>query len=191
MNRSLRSWISVAVLFSAAHLTGCTTMAPVSGASGDKFSRALDAMQSVEYKRAEGLLVSINEREPDHAGVWANLGIVLSHLERESEAVQALEQAINLNPNLAAAHNELGIIHREAGRLAQAEVAYKNALSADPDYAIAHRNIGVLYDLYLANPDKALEHYQRFIELDESDEQVSRWISELERRVPLREAHNQ
>lgn len=191
MSRSLHSWTSRLLLLGVAFLSGCTTLSPGAGASGDKFSRALDAMQSVEYQRAEGLLVSINEREPDHAGVWANLGIVLSHLEREQEAVQALEQAITLNPDLAAAHNELGILHRRAGRLSQAETAYRNALEADPDYAIAHRNIGVLYDLYLANPDKALEHYQQFIELDDSDDQVEKWILELERRVQIQEAHNQ
>lgn len=189
MNRALHSSISFIVPVILL-MTGCATVAPGNKAHTDKFSHALDAMQSVDYQRAEGLLVSINEREPDHAGVWANLGIVLSHLEREQDAVQALEQAILLNPDLAAAHNELGILHRRAGRLAQAKQAYSNALAADPDYAIAHRNIGVLYDLYLASPDKALEHYQRYIDLDDSDDQVEAWIVELERRVQIREAHN-
>ena len=191
MNRSSARSISAVLLLGTLLLAGCTTTAPKTGASGDRFSRALVAMQSTEYKRAEGLLVSINEREPDHAGVWANLGIVLSHLEREKEAVQALEQAIALNPDLAAAHNLLGVLHRRAGRLAQAESAYQAALAADPDHADTHRNIGVLYDIYLANPNKALEHYQRFIELDDDNEQVERWIVELERRVQVREAHNQ
>ena len=190
MSRSLCCWTSYSVLLIVMLVTGCATTSPGSGDADDKFSRALDAIQAVEYKRAEGLLVSINEREPDHAGVWANLGIVWAQLERESEAVQALEQAIVLNPSLAAAHNQLGVLHRRAGRLQQAEVAYQNALAANPDHAGAHRNIGVLYDLYLASPDKALEHYQRFIELDEADEQVEGWIIELERRVQVQEAHN-
>ncbi len=170
-------------------VAGCaTTGAPEPRLRG--FDDALSAMQSTDFGRAEGLLVSINEREPGHAGVWANLGIVLSHLERESEAVEALEQAITLNPGLAPAHNELGVLHRRAGRLAEAETAYRNALESDPGYAGAHRNIGVLYDLYLGQPGKALEHYQRYLELSAGDEQVERWIAELERRVTIREARN-
>ncbi|MBT8136110.1 MAG: tetratricopeptide repeat protein [Gammaproteobacteria bacterium] len=188
MNRLSARSISAAALVCSAVLSGCATTG--SGTPDERFGQALQAMQADNYQRAEGLLVSINDREPDHAGVWANLGIVLSNLEREAEAVQALEQAIALNPKLAAAHNELGVLHRRAGRLSAAETAYQNALDADSGYASAHRNIGVLYDLYLGQPDKALEHYQRFIELDSTDEQVQRWIVELERRVAVREARN-
>ncbi|NNF66623.1 MAG: tetratricopeptide repeat protein [Gammaproteobacteria bacterium] len=191
MKRLLHNWISFMALSGVLLLGGCTMSTTMPGASADKFSAALDAMNAEEYQRAEGLLLSINDREPDHAGVWANLGIVLSRQGRQEEALQALEKAIALNSGLAAAHNELGLLHRRAGRLLQAQTSYKAALAADQDYAGAHRNLGVLYDLYLADPNLALAHYQRFVELVPADKQVVKWIAELEVRVQQREAHNQ
>ena len=71
------------------------------------------------------------------------------------------------------AGNELGIVERKLGKFAEAEAAYQRTIAAEPNYAPAHLNLGVLYDLYLAQPQKALDRV-RALHRDCRREQASR-----------------
>ena len=63
-------------------------------------------------------------------------------------------------------------------------VAYEQAIDADPAYAPAQLNLGVLYDLYLWDAARALEHYDRYLALTtDNDDKVKRWVAELRRRT--------
>ena len=60
------------------------------------------------------------------------------------------------------------------------------ATRVQPDYAYAWYNLGVLYDLYMQDLSAALECYRRYLSESaegEADPAVSRWITDLERRV--------
>ena len=61
-----------------------------------------------------------------------------------------------------AAFNQLGIVYRKLGRFKEADDAYQRAVQIDPNYAIAYLNLGVLCDLYLQQPQRALEAYERY-----------------------------
>jgi tetratricopeptide (TPR) repeat protein len=65
----------------------------------------------------------------------------------------------------------------------EAEAAYMKAVTADPDYALAHYNLGVLNELYLQRLDLALQHFERYQDLGGDDEQVTKWIADLKRRL--------
>jgi hypothetical protein len=43
--------------------------------------------------------------------------------------------------------------------------------------------LGVLYDLYLGEPQKALDQYQHYIQLAGDNKQVAGWMVELKKRV--------
>ena len=88
-----------------------------------------------------------------------------------------------IDPEHAQALNQLGMTLRRQGKFEAAESAYLKAIEASPDYALAHYNLGVLNDLYLRRYDQALVHYERYQALAGEDEQVSRWIADLKRRV--------
>jgi len=81
------------------------------------------------------------------------------------------------------AGNELGIVERRLGKFAEAEAAYQRTIAAEPNYAPAHLNLGVLYDLYLAQPQKALDEFERYIEIAGENKQVAGWVVELRKRV--------
>jgi hypothetical protein len=57
------------------------------------------------------------------------------------------------------------------------------AVTVSPDYALAHYNLGVLNELYLQRLDSALHHFERYQEIVGGDEQVEKWITDLQRRV--------
>lgn len=107
--------------------------------------------------------------------------IQAGNLEKAEAELLALTQN---SPGLAAAHNNLGVIYRRSGRFKEAEQQYNAALSANGDSRDAHLNLGILYDIYLQQPAKALEHYERYQQLStEPDEDVALWITDLERRL--------
>jgi tetratricopeptide (TPR) repeat protein len=101
-----------------------------------------------------------------------------------TQAETALKAAVQINPANAPAGNELGIVERRLGKFADAEAAYQRTITADPNYAPAHLNLGVLYDLYLAEPQKALDEFERYIEIaGQGNRQVAGWVVELRKRV--------
>jgi tetratricopeptide (TPR) repeat protein len=88
-----------------------------------------------------------------------------------------------LNSEYAPALNQLGMLLRRNGKFLEAEAAYLKAVTAKPDYALAHYNLGVLNELYLQRLDSALQHFERYQEIVGGDEQVEKWITDLQRRV--------
>ena len=65
-----------------------------------------------------------------------------------------------------------------------ADAAYQRAVQIDPQYAIAWLNLGVLCDLYLQQPERALEAYERYLSLAQPpDAKVNSWVTELKKRL--------
>ena len=78
---------------------------------------------------------------------------------------------------------ELGIVERKMGKFTDAESAYQRSIASAPDYAPAYLNLGVLYDLYLSEPQKALDQFEHYLQLAGENKQVSGWVVELRKRV--------
>jgi type IV pilus assembly protein PilF len=68
------------------------------------------------------------------------------HAGRFSDALQAVDQAIALQPQNAVLRNFSGQIYFLAGRDAQAEQALRKALELDPYLTDAHNNLGAVFD---------------------------------------------
>jgi tetratricopeptide (TPR) repeat protein len=58
-------------------------------------------------------------------------------------AIKAYEEAIRLDPKLAAAHNNLGTAHFAAGRFEQAAASFQRACDLDPDFGQAFLNLAL------------------------------------------------
>ncbi len=84
--------------------------------------------------------------------------------------------------------NESAIELREKGQFSAAEKIYLSALSLREEHAPTHRNLGILYDLYVGDPTKALEHYSRYQALTGSEDRaMAGWIADLQRQHNRRE----
>lgn len=150
-----------------------------------RFDDALAKIAVGDSGDAERMLLGLVADHPQLPGPHANLGIVYLRTDRLALAERSLRTAVSLKPDGAEAWNQLGIVLRKSGRFADAEVAYQSALDADPAHANANLNLGVLYDLYLAQPAKAVAYFERYRDLDgAAGVPVAKWIAEIERRVP-------
>lgn len=175
----------------AAALAGCASggVTPSSGTGSvavnhSRFTAAFDYLRVADYDAAETELNKLARRTPDDPQVLINLGIVYARSGRLDDAGAVLTRAIALRPNAAVAHNELGIVNRLNGRFAESEKAYRAALDIDPAYAIAHYNLGVLLDIYMRQPEQALNHYQQYlVHAVEGDSKVRLWVKDLQRRT--------
>ena len=135
------------------------------------FAQALEHMQAANWAGAMDILEGLAAQNEQLPGVWLNLGIARSKLGDSDNAITALEQAIQLDPANAIAHNQLGIAYRQAGDLVRAEQQYEESLGADSRLADAHWNLAMLYELYLHEPARALHHYEEYQQLTGSDDQ--------------------
>ena len=65
---------------------------------------------------------------------WTNLGAAYLAKDKNEEARQALEKAVEADPESAPAHYNLGLALERLDRKKDAEREYKEALSADPKH---------------------------------------------------------
>jgi tetratricopeptide (TPR) repeat protein len=156
---------------------------PIPDRAAQQYRQALDMVRSGREADAELELKQLSVAYPQFAGPPLNLGLLYLKQSKLGEAETALKTAVKINPANVQAGNELGIVERRLGKFADAEAVYQATLAADPNYAPAHLNLGVLYDLYLAEPQKALDEFERYVELAGSNKQVAGWIAELRKRV--------
>ncbi len=155
----------------------------VAGPLQAEYDRAVATLQAGEVAEATRRFEQLAEANPKLAGPHLNLALIHVQADRLEQAETSLDAALARNGKSAPAHNLRGIVLRRQGDFDGAERAYRKALSASPDYAHAWRNLGVLYDLYLQQPQRALDAYQHYqAATSETDKEVALWISDLTRR---------
>ena len=88
--------------------------------------------------------------------------------KRYSEAVEAFEKSLNLDPTYIPAHSEMGFAYRLQGDYEKAKEVYLNALTVAPDDPGLHLRLGEVYQLL--NDQQAAEvefaEYRRLVSLN-------------------------
>ncbi|HWK73189.1 MAG TPA: tetratricopeptide repeat protein [Povalibacter sp.] len=160
------------------------TEAPIPPEALQQFDSAVASMSSGDLVVAEQGFRALSDAYPQYSGALLNLGILQAKAGKLEDAEKTIRAAIDRNANSAAAFNQLGIVYRRLGRFEQANEAYQRALQVDPNYALAYLNLGVLCDLYLQQPQRALESYERYLSLAATpDAKVAGWVTELKARL--------
>jgi Flp pilus assembly protein TadD len=155
----------------------------VDPATRKAFNDARQAMLTGHAERAEKGFLALTREHPEFGGPFANLGILYRQAGRLPDSAARLEEAARLGPRQASYRNELGITYRMQGAFAKARAAYEQAIELDPNYPAAVLNLAILHDLYLWEPPRALELYERYMALaPDGDERVAKWAADLRNR---------
>jgi tetratricopeptide (TPR) repeat protein len=157
---------------------------PIPPEATQQFERALTLLGAGDLGPAEAEFKRLSQAYPDYSGPLTNLGIVYLKTGKLADAEKTLKAATQRGEPSAAAFNQLGIAYRRLGRFKEADEAYSQSIKIDPNYALAHLNLGVLCDMYLNQPQRALEAFERYLQLTPNpDARVPTWVKELQGRV--------
>jgi Flp pilus assembly protein TadD len=84
------------------------------------------------------------------------------------QAVATWQQALELSPDDAKAHNNMGVAMAATGRRAEAEAEYRKAMELEPDYADSYSNLGIL-DAQAGDLEHSIPLLQKALELSPWD----------------------
>ena len=135
---------------------------PVSATLQAKLQRGLALHQQGKLAEAEKLYQEILQQEPTYFDVLHMLAVVALQTRRIERGVELISEAIELDPNVAAAHSDLGLALSDLNRNEEALASYDKAIALKPDFAKAYYNRGNTlnqmkrYEEALASYNKAL-----------------------------------
>jgi tetratricopeptide (TPR) repeat protein len=115
--------------------------------------------QSAERLLRHSLLVN-----PPSAATRYALGVILSALQRNDEALVCYDDLIALTPDFVDAHMKRGLLLSGLGRFAEAIVSYDNAIAIDPRHLDALQHKGEALH-YLGKFDEAIACYNQILSL--------------------------
>lgn len=112
----------------------------------------------VAYQRA-------SELDPDDLDTWNNLGIAHAEVGDVDRAKQAWKAALEVRPSYCKAHNNLGSLAFRYKKWDEARTELQSTLAYCPDDPIAHYLLGNIYYGPRRDPERALVHYERVVEI--------------------------
>ncbi|MDX1672070.1 MAG: protein kinase [Balneolaceae bacterium] len=139
-----------------------------------------EGVSLLEQRTPDAVLRSVDyfmdaiDEDPEYAPAWAILGEALIYIDfykydtMDNYSIspqEAIDTALELNPDLAESHASLGILYytQKMGTKAVAEL--NRAIELQPSYETAQNWLGFLY-LLTGQPKKAIVHAKRAIELN-------------------------
>lgn len=157
--------------------------APVSDDLRAAFGEALALLKQDDKQLGIEKLTYLTSQAPMVSAPRINLGIAYHQAGNLDAAEEHLKQALELGAGHPVTLTELGIIHRKNGRFADAKNSYEAALVTFPGYHLARRNLAILCDLYLADTECALQHYEKYVAAAPDDDEVAIWIADVSNRI--------
>ncbi|MFO1461836.1 MAG: tetratricopeptide repeat protein [Verrucomicrobiota bacterium] len=121
------------------------------------------------------------QRDPGNAAYHLELGKTLGALGQQREAFEQLTRAVELNPQLAEAHQFIGISFLERRLLPDARAALEQALALDPSLYRSHLALGVVAAAE-GNLEEAEEQLQQAAALNPGDEGIRRQLQAVRKR---------
>jgi tetratricopeptide (TPR) repeat protein len=119
--------------------------------------------------------------EEEDAKTVRMVGRAYFDLGKKEEALAMFEKAVDLAEKDPWANFDLGKARDDAGEYDQAKQLYGIAIELDKTFCWPHLYLAEIYDDIDGDPESALEHYQRYLELGgpDDDKTVTKRIEQL------------
>jgi arylsulfatase A-like enzyme len=83
-----------------------------------------------------------------------------------ANALLTYEKIVKSNPQDEESLVNLGTLYLMQGKIEKARILFETALKINPDDPSCRKNLGLLYGDILKQPQKAIPHYKRYLELE-------------------------
>jgi protein O-mannosyl-transferase len=118
------------------------------------------------FEEAAATYRCILQTHPDHALVWSNLAATLAQSNAWDEALEAVDQAIAIRPEVSASYYTRGCIRRSLGQLEEAAADYAQSLALNGRRHVVRDSLAQVY-LALERHDAALAQWTIILETEE------------------------
>lgn len=109
-------------------------------------------------------------KDPINPEVWIELGNAYYDADKYIQAINAYSKALAFKPGNADVLNDQGAMYRQAGEISKAIDNFEKALVIEPYNLESLYNLGYVYAFDLNKIERALEIWQRYLDLDRSSE---------------------
>lgn len=106
--------------------------------------------------------------QPGNTSAWFSLGFDYGTAGQPTNAIEAYQQVLRINPEFFPAWNNMGVTYREAGQFTKAIDAYQQSLRIYPGVSETWIGLGNTYDM-AGQPVKAIEAYQQALRISPED----------------------
>ena len=107
-----------------------------------EFNQALALHQQGKLADAERIYSEVLQQQPNHFDALHLLGVIAVQTRRTERGIELITKAIELNAEVASAHNNLGFALQDLKRSEEALASYDKAIALNADYAEAYNNRG-------------------------------------------------
>jgi predicted O-linked N-acetylglucosamine transferase (SPINDLY family) len=128
------------------------------------FNTALEHHRAGRLQEAEALYRQILQAQPNYPDALHLLGVIAHQVGQHHTAVDFINRAIGLNPNVAEFHNNIGEAYRALDKLEEATGHYRQAMTLKPTYAEPFNNLGIVLSLR-GQTEEAVAQYRRALAL--------------------------
>jgi tetratricopeptide (TPR) repeat protein len=124
---------------------------------------------SSQYELAEVDLTRVTDLQPGNGDAWRRLGMTYKSSGLLSEALHALQKAVQVRPDDFKNHRELGSLFTEEGKYSDAQVEFQKMVDLAPDLAASHYGLGYAFLDQRKFPEAESE-FRKAINIEESSD---------------------
>jgi len=149
-----------------------------------QLQRAFSDMEEERFESAAARLENLVSVDPENPTISYNLGVALTFLKKEVEALEHFQRCVELDPGYAQAWYNMGQISMIMNKdFSKALHCFEMAAAARPDYVGAHHQRGIAFEL-LGDRQKAVECWEQTLKLDPDNKQAKENIARLSGSEP-------
>ena len=126
-------------------------------------------------------------QDPGNRQAWVQLGNDYFDTNQPQKAITAYGKALDLQPNDPNVLTDQGVMYKNVGWFDKAAANFEKAAQISPNHVQSLYNLGVVYASDLKRPDKAIEAWNRFLQVDSSSpqaQQVRAMIEQVKNAPP-------
>jgi len=111
-------------------------------------------------------------KNPNEPSLYYRLGKEYIRKNRLDEAISALRKSVELTPHKTRHRLLLAKCYVRNHDHMRARGQYNKVLLSDPSNIGAYKNLALIYEFHLGDPQRALAHYQKYIDLGGDSERI-------------------